>query len=232
MIESNKLISIAIPCYEMKGYGSQFLDESLSKINNQTYKNIQVVISDHSSNNDLEKVINFWSDKLNIKYIKNIKNIGSSSSNTNLAIDNCDGELIKILFQDDFLYDENSIKSIIDNFNNNDKWLVTSCLHTNDGVNMYNNHQPRWNDNIHLGVNTISSPSVLTIHKSVKERFDDNLIWLMDCDMYKKLHIKYGLPKILTTINVVNRLWGNRLSDTISQSIKDNELIKMKLKYK
>jgi len=84
MIESNKLISIAIPCYEMKGYGGKFLDESLLKINNQTYKNIQVVVSDHSLSNELEKVINLWSKKLNIKYIKNI---GSFSSNTNLTID-------------------------------------------------------------------------------------------------------------------------------------------------
>ena len=225
MTELNKLVSIAIPCYEMKGLGAQFLNESLLKISNQTYKNIQVVISDHSSTN-------IWLKELNIKYIKNIENVGSSSSNTNLAIDNCDGELVKILFQDDFLYDENSIKSIIDNFSDNDKWLVTTCLHTNDGINMYNEHQPRWNDEIHLGVNTISSPSVLTIHKSVRERFDDNLIWLMDCDMYKKLYIKYGLPKILPTINVVNRLWGSRLSDTIPQSIKDDELIKIKIKYK
>lgn len=232
MTELNKLVSIAIPCYEMKGLGAQFLNESLLKISNQTYKNIQVVISDHSSTNIIENVVNIWLKELNIKYIKNIENVGSSSSNTNLAIDNCDGELVKILFQDDFLYDENSIKSIIDNFSDNDKWLVTTCLHTNDGINMYNEHQPRWNDEIHLGVNTISSPSVLTIHKSVRERFDDNLIWLMDCDMYKKLYIKYGLPKILPTINVVNRLWGSRLSDTIPQSIKDDELIKIKIKYK
>ena len=232
MTKSDKLISIAIPCYEMKGVGAKFLDESLLKINNQTYKNIQVVISDHSINDDVKNICDKWSSKLQIKYLRNSENIGSSSSNINSAINNCDGEIIKILFQDDFLYDNYSIELIVNFFEDNDKWLVTSCFHTNDGINVYNEHHPVWNDNIHLGVNTISSPSVLSIKNGIKERFDDDLIWLMDCDMYKKLYNEYGHPKILPAINVVNRLWGNRLSDTIPQSVKDNELIKMKLKYK
>lgn len=87
MTELNKLVSIAIPCYEMKGLGAQFLNESLLKISNQTYKNIQVVISDHSSTNIIENVVNIWLKELNIKYIKNIENVGSSSSNTIQPID-------------------------------------------------------------------------------------------------------------------------------------------------
>jgi glycosyltransferase involved in cell wall biosynthesis len=232
MIELNKLISIAIPCYEMNGFGASFLNDSLTKIYNQTYKNIQVVVSDHSINNDIKEICDKWSDKLLIKYLKNKNNIGSSSSNINFAINNSDGDIIKILFQDDFLHNEYSIELIVNFFDENDKWLITSCLHTNDGINMFNEHHPKWNDKIHLGINTISSPSVLSIKNDVKERFDDDLIWLMDCDMYKKLYDSYGPPKILPSVNVVNRLWGNRLSDTIPQSIKDNELIKMKLKYK
>ena len=93
----------------MHGKGSNFLNFSLEQIYNQSYSNIQVVISDHSIDNSIYTVCNDWSKKLNIKYLKNTKNRGSSSANINNAINNCDGKLIKILFQDDFLFYKNSI---------------------------------------------------------------------------------------------------------------------------
>jgi hypothetical protein len=206
----------------MRGRGVEFLNFSLEKINSQTYKDIQIVISDHSLNNDIKRLCDYWLKKLNIKYLKNEDNRGSSSANINNAIENSDGDIIKILFQDDFLFDEYSIEDIVNNFSGD--WLITPCLHTSDGMNFFNPIYPYWNDNIHLGVNTISSPSVLTISKNVKERFDNQLIWLMDCDYYKKLYINYNQPIITKKINVVNRLWGSRLSDTIPEEIKDNEL--------
>lgn len=223
------MVSIAIPCYEMQGKGVEFLNFSLDKIKNQTYKDIQVVISDHSLNDDIKRLCNYWSKKLNIKYLKNEDNRGSSSANINNAIENSDGDIIKILFQDDFFFDETSIEDIVNNFSGD--WLITPCLHTNDGINFFNPISPYWNDNIHLGVNTISSPSVLTISKNVKDRFDGNLIWLMDCDFYKRLYIRYNMPIFTKKINVVNRLWGSRLSDTIPEQIKNNELILMKERY-
>jgi hypothetical protein len=215
----------------MHGKGVEFLDFNLKQINNQTYKNIEIVISDHSQNNDIMELYHKWKNQLNIVYIKNNNNLGVSSSNVNNAINNSKGELIKILFQDDFLYHNNSIKDIIENFEDGYNWLVTSSTHTYDGFNFSNELIPIYNDNIHLGINTISSPSVLTIRKSVTERFDEKLIWLMDCDMYKQLYIKYGEPKIVKKVNVVNRLWGNRLSDTISQDIKDKEFLILQKKY-
>ena len=114
----------------------------------------------------------------------------------------------------------------------NCSWLVSACTHTRDGNNLYHNFTPKWNHNIHLGVNTLSSPSVLTIKNVVSERFDESLIWLMDCDIYKKLYNKYGLPVFLMSINIVNRLWENRLSDTIPENIKQKEVNILKEKYK
>ena len=41
--------------------------------------------------------------------------------------------------------------------------MVTASEHSQDGVNFYRPFYPNYNDQIHLGKNTISSPSVLTI---------------------------------------------------------------------
>lgn len=230
-MDSNVKVSIAIPCYEMHGNGGMFLDFQLDKISKQTYKNIEVVISDHSTSNLIYDVVKKWSDTLTIKYVRHDYKVGSSSANVNVAINNCTGDIIKIIFQDDFLYDDNSIAAIVDIFDLDNKWLVTTCLHTSDGVNFYNRHVPRWNNMIHRGVNTISSPSVLTIRNDVDLRFDEDLIWLMDVDIYKRLYDKYGLPMILDEVTVVNRLWDSQLSNTIPQEIKNSEVIKLIKKY-
>jgi len=46
-------ISIAIPCYEMHGRGTEMLQYSLNTIKKQVNSDFEVVISDHSKNDDI-----------------------------------------------------------------------------------------------------------------------------------------------------------------------------------
>lgn len=220
-------ISICIPTYEMKGKGHIFLKESFNILLKQTFKNFNVIISDHSNNSLIENLCKDYKDKLNIKYFKNIKNVGSSSANINNAIKKADGELVKILFQDDFLFKNKSLEEIVNNFDTKkDIWLVTACEHSNDGITFFRPFYPRYNNLIFLGKNTISSPSVLTINNENPILFDEKLIWLMDCDYYKRYYDKYGLPKILNDINVVNRIGSHQVSNSIiNKNIKVIEII-------
>ncbi len=224
-------LSIAIPCYEMHGNGGVFLNSTLDIISKQTYKNIEVIISDHSTTDIIKKVFNEWSKKMDITYVRSTYKVGSSSANVNTAINNCTGDLIKVLFQDDFLSSEKSIELTINAFDMNKDWLVSACLHTNDGINRFNPHYPRWNEHIHRGINTISSPSVLTIKKNVDLRFDEDFIWLMDVEYYKRLYLKYGPPIICNDITVVNRLWEKQLTNTIKQERKNEEVNKLIRQY-
>ena len=50
------MISIAIPAYGMSGLGSKFLSEMFETINNQTYRDVEIVVSDHSQDNDILNV--------------------------------------------------------------------------------------------------------------------------------------------------------------------------------
>lgn len=223
-------VSIAIPCYSMGGRGGEFLGYSLTKIENQTHKNVEVVISDHSEDNLVKDVVDLWSKKLNIVYIRNDYKRGSSSANINTAMKHCSGEIIKILFQDDFLYDNDSLTHIVTHFGES-TWMVTSCEHTNDGVTMNRRHVPQYNNQIHLGVNTISSPSVVVVRNNCEVFFDDDLIWLMDVEFYKRLYDKFGEPTILNIVTVVNRLWDSQVSNVLSDDIKENEVKLMREKY-
>jgi hypothetical protein len=218
-------LSIAIPTYESKGRGCEFLLMQFEKFISQTFKDFEVVISDHSKNNEIKNLCSLYSNILNIKYIKNEYNRGISSSNINNALKNCSGDLIKILFQDDFLWDSHSLKKIVESFSEHDNWLVSACEHTNDnGITFIRPFYPRYHNKIYLGINTISSPSVLTIRNDNKILFDERLIWLMDVDYYKMCYNKFGIPKILNEITVVNRISNEQLTSSMSEKIKNIEL--------
>jgi len=222
------LITIAIPTYEMFPHGSRFLDFSLNKLAGQSYKNFEVVISDHSKENDIEKVAEKWAEKLKITYIRKTYKTDNPSSNLNNIINNSKGEFIKILFQDDFLFDEFSLQKTVDKIkeSNLPAWMVSSCQHSEDGNNMIKSFYPEYNRRIHLGFNTISSPSVLTIKNDPsKIYFNENFKWLMDCVYYKDCFMKFGKPVIIEDITIVNRLWGNQLTNQLSNFVKEIEVL-------
>jgi hypothetical protein len=218
-------MSIAIPTYEAYGKGSEYLEFQFHKFLTQTFKDFEIVISDHSQNEDIYNLCDKYSTLLNIKYIRNNTKIGNSSANLNNAIKYCSGDFIKIIFQDDFLYENSSLEHIINSLNDQSTWLITACDHSIDCKNFIRPLYPNYHDKIYLGYNTISSPSVLCI-KNNKETilFDENLIWLMDVDYYKQCFNKFGYPQILNIITVVNRISNTQLTNHISEYIKKQEL--------
>ena len=170
---------------------------------------------------------------LNIIHSFNERGRGVISPNINESMKNCNGKWIKILFQDDFIFDENSLQKQYDYIKQNEKltWFFTQFYHSNDGVNFYRHYFPQWNNSVWSGNNTLGCPSGLTLKNNDLIFFDENLNWLMDCDFYQRMFLKYGEPSILNEITVVNRTWGNRLTDTISEQQKYNEFLMVSKKY-
>ena len=209
--------SIAIPTWECHGRGGEFLDDLLRTIEIQTLKDFEVCISDHSENNDVLDVVKTFEDKFSIVYSHNSENRGNGPANTNKAIDMCSGDIIKVMFQDDFFYDDESLEKINNQFNTTDKtWLVNGCNHTqNDGHSFYWEMYPKWNDRLLEGVNTISSPSVVSFKKEVVNRFDENLVYFMDCEFYYGMNNKYGLPIFLNDVLISNRVGSHQISSNI-----------------
>jgi glycosyltransferase involved in cell wall biosynthesis len=225
--------SIAIPTYGYEGRGGEFLEHSLKILTEQTFQDFEVIISDHSVDNTIQDIFNIFKDKLNIKYFRNENGRGIISPNINNAMRNCSGQWIKVLFQDDFLYDkfslENQYKFL--NFNPDSKWLMTTFYHSNDGFKFYRFYEPIWNDLVWTGNNTMGCPSGLTLRNEDLIFFDEGLNWLMDCDYYHRLFLKYGEPKILKKITTVNRTWGARLTDTTTEELKISEFNLLKERY-
>lgn len=96
---SNPLVSICIPTYN----GEKYLQDALKSVKSQTYKNIEVIISDDKSKDGtLEICETFKSDVDFPVYIYSHIPQGIGA-NWNNSIEKANGEYIKMLFQDDLL---------------------------------------------------------------------------------------------------------------------------------
>lgn len=228
-----KYLSVCIPTYEMRGQGHIFLKQSLDRLVRQTFNDFEVVISDFSRNELIKELCQRYSDSLDIKYFKNENPLVGISTNTNNAILHATGKLIKILFQDDFLYDEKSLEHTVAHFDlAKDTWLVSACEHSKDGISFYRSHYPKYNKNVYRGNNTIGSPSVLTIKNDSPLLFDTNLKWLVDCDYYRRCYDVFGPPKILNEITTVIRTGEHQITTTeADESVRQREYHYMVDKY-
>jgi len=206
-------MSIAIPTWESRGRGVEFLDDMFRTIEIQTMQPDEIVISDHSVTDDIEKYCKDYD--LPIKYKRNPEKRGNGPANTNEAIKRCSGDIVKVMFQDDFFYDDEALEKIYNSFDEEHDWLLCGSNHTQtDGHSFYWDLYPTWNAGIIDGVNTISSPSVMAAKKKVFDQilFDDNLYMMMDCEIYYHIKKKFGDPIYLHDILVSNRVHSEQLS--------------------
>ena len=194
MSKINPKVSIAIPIHPMENW-QFFLTRCLESIYSQTFIDYEIVIT----------------------------NAGKMAENTNRAIGASNGELIKILYMDDYFARPNALREIVDNFGESDNWLVAGCLHQEQGGVPKNPHYPSYNENISQGNNTIGSPSILTIRNKGHLLFDENLSWLLDCELYSRYYKKYGEPKILNDLNVILGIGTHQMTNILSNEDKQKE---------
>lgn len=98
----NPLVSICIPTYN----GANYLQEALDSVKKQTYKNIDVVISDDASIDETLSIVNKFKKEVDFPvYIFN-HNPSGIGANWNNCVKKAKGEFIKFLHQDDVLYQE------------------------------------------------------------------------------------------------------------------------------
>lgn len=124
MQENLPLVSVLIPAYNQTIY----LEKALISVLNQSYKNIEIIICDDSTNNEVEKLVSKYTEEYqNIKYYNNKGPLGERGA---LNMQKCfalsNGEYINYLMHDD-LFHKNKIEIMVKYLiNNKDVTLVTS----------------------------------------------------------------------------------------------------------
>jgi len=222
-------LSVAIPCWSMNGVGKDVLKISLDILSKQTLKDFEVVVTDHSENNDIEILSKNYHF---VKYIRNEKDRGNPASNTNLGLQNCAGEYIKLLCQDDFLIDKNSLETCVNDLENSGKvWGFNSYWHSIDRRNLERLYVPSFNNNIEL-TNTLGTPSALIIKNGLGVLFDENLKYMYDCEFYKRMFLKYSFPNVSKNDTMVNYIHKNQTTNTIANNeLRSNEELYIRRKY-
>lgn len=225
------IISICIPAYEMGGRGYDYLETSLNILSKQDFTDFEVIVSDQSKDDAVAQVCANHSKNMVIKHIWNLNSKRQASANVNNAMAHANGTVLKILFQDDFLNGNSSLRSIHQAMENGGKWLLSGSCVTSDGIKLTHPMVPKLTEKLHFGKNTVSSPSVLAMRRDCAMEFDETLSWLMDVDLYKRLWDQYGDPVMVEDTLVVNRLHNGQVSTSITKALRQRELRYMRSKF-
>lgn len=192
-------ISIVVPTHKMSN-GEFFLNRLIHSLDVQTFRDFELVITTE----------------------------GKMAANTNSGIKKAKGEIVKILFMDDYFYSKDALKHISDSFEGG--WLATGCTH-DDGYTVENPHEPSYNEDIRYGNNTIGSPSVVAFENKDPLLFDEKLSWLLDCDLYARLYARYGLPTLLPDIDIGIGIGRHQTTHLMSDREKNEEYQYLQEKY-
>ena len=101
--------------------------------------------------------------------------------------------------QDDYIESNDFFQKVIDLIIKGKTWVLSSCKHANPKQEKFYKYKvPSLGiDGKHLldGINSIGCPSVGLIPKG--ELIDVNITYMIDCELWYRMFIKYGHPGII-----------------------------------
>jgi len=201
--------SIAIPAHDRGKNGPQWMRELLDSLERQTCQDFEVVVSDQSKNDNIMEVCQEYD--LDFTYIKYEGDV--PCENINIALDNCEGRIIKIMFSDDIFMRKDALERIKKEYDSNDcKWAFSGFANWDPGTDYFDEKVPEWREKTLEGNNHLSSPTVVSFLNDCKQEFDVNLKLLLDVDFYHRMRWRNGKPNIIPEVLVANRDHDDRIS--------------------
>lgn len=184
------LISICIPAYKRV----DSLIRLLESIEIQTFKNFEVVITDDSPDDSVQILTESFKEKFPLLYYKNSTSLGTPA-NWNTCIDKASGEWIKIMHDDDWFANAQSLEGFAKHTYGEKKFIFCDYFSVDEEkkTQIKSAISDSWLKRIAAepfslyAKNMIGPPSVTLIHRSVMEKFDTTLKWLVDIEFY--IHI-------------------------------------------
>ena len=114
MPDDKPKVSLGIPLYNE----SEFLEETIISLLNQTYKDIEIIAIDNNSSDGSFKILETYSEKdKRLRIYKNKYNIGQSA-NFNLVFEKSKGEYFSWIGAHD-KYEKNYVKKLLNKFDKN-----------------------------------------------------------------------------------------------------------------
>ena len=184
-------ISICIPAYKNVTHLSRLLDS----IRQQTFKDFEVIITDDSPDSSIDDFIKQASYPFEIRYFKNSPAAGSPE-NWNISIRHAIGKWIKIMHDDDWFSDENSLNEFYTHSINTQDTFIFSGFENvyfekgNSIISKISFLEKLMLKITPLAIyrkNYIGHPSTTLIKNDRQDWFDKTLKWVVDIEFYIRL---------------------------------------------
>lgn len=187
----------------------------------------EVVLTANHQIDYLPELQNLTCNRFELIFAQN-SSLGSAE-NTNFAVSQASGDIVKIMHQDDFFTNTNALENIIENIGES-PWQASAFDHlSQDGKKIFNPKIPKIRHKIIKGVNSIGAPSVVAFQRKCFIPFDENMHYMFDCDWYLKMWHNWGKPKVLKRNSIRIRIhtgqatnWAKNLFDTEVKMTKAN----------
>jgi glycosyltransferase involved in cell wall biosynthesis len=206
-------ISICCPVYTMKDKTAEkFLVEYFSTLMFQSFKDFDVVISDQSEGDNLKQICDIFSLVLDIKYLKNTGGKKNAANNVNNAVRYATGDIVKLLYMDDFFIDPFALHKINQSFNDNPdgKWFISGFTHSNeDRTKIFDTRKPSYDNKYVNGDNTTGNPSNYAVRRDCAIEMDDDLLWIVDGEYFYRSYYYHGDPIMIDDVLVCFREHGS-----------------------
>ncbi|PLA04821.1 hypothetical protein CYK16_01210 [Streptococcus oralis subsp. dentisani] len=244
--EENFLISIVIPVYNAEKY----LGGCLNSIQNQTYKNFEVILVNDGSIDHSETICKEFVE-VDTRFRYFLKVNGGASSARNFGLDHVTGDFITFIDADDWV-DENHLEVLINNIKENNSDMAVSSIKKFDNVSSFEFRVYSNQEKYLLNYNKLNREEFLVIlpkliHASnsykiavsklfKKElvtgvRFDESIVYGEDLDFFFKLYNNINSISYVDEVTYVYRLHDESTSSKFNQQYAEQELLIYKKMY-
>jgi glycosyltransferase involved in cell wall biosynthesis len=169
------------------------LKENLDSICRQTYKNIEVLVSDDSPGDEVEQLVKTYRERLPVTYWHNRPSLGSPA-NWNAVLKKAKGEFIILLHHDDQFANDDSLTLFLAPFQHNP--VLHFTFGRNEGIEKYAGskavsvkffEQYRTDPALLVKGNTLGAPSNLCLRREALQLYDERFKWIVDIEYYTRL---------------------------------------------
>lgn len=244
--EENFLVSIVVPVYNAEKY----LEQCLNSIQNQTYKNFEVILVNDGSMDHSESICkSFVEGDSRFRYF--LKSNGGSSAARNFGLDHVRGDFITFIDADDWV-DENHLEVLINNIRENNSDMAVSSIKKFDSadnfsIRMYSNQEKYL-----LNYNKLNREEFLVIlpklilasnsykisvcklfkkELAYETRFDNSLIYGEDTEFFFNLYCNMDSISYVDEVTYIYRLHDESSSSKFGQLHMEQELAIYKKMY-
>lgn len=184
-------ISICIPAYKNKVYVKRLLDSVAA----QQFRDFEVVLTDDSPDDELRELAETYHESFPVVYHKNERALGSPA-NWNKAIALARGAWIKIMHDDDWFTNEQSLGTFFEATRHSTAQFLFSGFINQEldtgqqhhfVISAMDEQMLRRNPLYLFRTNYIGHPSTTLIRNNRKEWFDEAVKWVVDIEFYMRV---------------------------------------------